>query len=50
SQGLSPLSKGDFFALFWPAWVSTFTKNLILKAFTATGISLVNPDVILDRF
>ena len=50
SQGLSPLSKGDFFALFWPAWVSTFTENLISKAFTATGISPVNPDVILDRF
>jgi hypothetical protein len=50
SQGLSPLSKGDFFALFWPAWVSTFTENLISKAFTATGICPVNPDVILDRF
>jgi hypothetical protein len=50
SQGLSPLSKGDFFALFWPAWVATFREDLILKAFTATGISPVNPDVILDRF
>ena len=50
SQGLSPLSKGDFFALFWPAWVHTFREDLILKAFTATGICPVNPDVILDRF
>jgi hypothetical protein len=50
SQSLPPLSKGDFFALCWPAWVSTFTENLISKAFTATGICPVNPDVILDRF
>jgi hypothetical protein len=50
SQGLAPLSKGDFFALFWPAWVNTFEKKLILKAFTATGISPVNADVILNRF
>ena len=50
SQGLSPLSKGDFFNLFWPAWVNTFKENLIRKAFTATGISPVNADVILDRF
>lgn len=50
SQGLSPLSKADFFALFWPAWVSTFTKNLILKAFEATSIHPIKPDVILDRF
>ena len=50
SQGLSPLSKGDFFSLFWPAWVATFTEELVVKAFTATGISPINPDVILDRF
>ena len=50
SQGLSPLSKGDFFSLFWPAWVSTFTAELVVKAFTAAGISPVNPDVILNRF
>jgi hypothetical protein len=29
SQGLSPLEKGDFFNLFWPAWVSTFTTDLV---------------------
>ncbi len=36
--------------MFWPAWVSTFTENLVKKAFTATGICPVNPDVILKRF
>jgi hypothetical protein len=50
SQGLSPLSKGGFFALFWPAWVSTFTEELIFKAFSATGIWPLDPDVILNRF
>lgn len=50
SQGLSPLSKGDFFALFWPACVATFSEDLILKAFTATGVSPVQPNVILDRY
>ena len=50
SQGLSPLSKADFFSLFWPAWVSTFNAELVKKAFTATGIYPVNPNVILDRF
>jgi hypothetical protein len=50
SQGLSPLSKADFFALFWPAWVSTFTENLILKAFEATGIHPMDPNVVLNRF
>ena len=43
SQGLSPLEKGDFFNLFWPAWVSTFTMDLVKQAFKATGISPVNP-------
>jgi hypothetical protein len=50
SQGLSPLTKGDFFSLFWPAWVNTFTEKLILQSFTATGINPINPNVILDRF
>lgn len=50
SQGLSSLTKGEFFSLFWPAWVSTFTKKLIRNSFTAPGLSPMNPDVILNRF
>jgi hypothetical protein len=38
SQGLVPLRKGDFFPLFWEAWVSSFKKKLITKAFSTTGI------------
>jgi hypothetical protein len=50
SQGLSVIKKSDFFHLFWKAWVSTFTQGLILKSFEATGISPLQPNVILQRF
>ena len=50
SQGLSPIGKTKFVSLLWPAWMTTFTKTLVLSAFTATGISPPNADVILNRF
>ena len=50
SQGLVPIKKGDFFPLFWKAWISSFQKETILKSFKATGISPPNPEVILKRF
>jgi hypothetical protein len=50
SQGLVPLKKADFFPLFWDAWVSSFNKDLIAKAFSATGIWPMDPQVILHRF
>jgi hypothetical protein len=43
-----PIDKADFFSLFWPAWVNTFTKALVLRAFEATGIHPPNADVILE--
>jgi hypothetical protein len=49
-QGLSVIKKSDFFHLFWKAWVSTFTQGLILRSFEATGISPLQPSVILQRF
>jgi hypothetical protein len=49
-QGLSVIKKSDFFHLFWKAWVSTFTQGLILRSFEATGISPLQPNVILQRF
>jgi hypothetical protein len=36
--------------LFWPSYVSSFTRKNILKAFEATGIKPANPKVILKRF
>jgi hypothetical protein len=50
SKGLLPVKKGDFFGLFWAAWVSTFTVDLIQKAFKAVGVYPFNPNVILERF
>jgi hypothetical protein len=50
SQGLLPVKKSDFFALFWKAWTSSFTQGHIYKAFEATGIIPLNADVILKRF
>jgi hypothetical protein len=50
SQGLVPLRKDDFFPLLWDACASSFKKDLIVKAFSATGIWPMDPQVILDRF
>ncbi|KAF7571799.1 Membrane-bound metallopeptidase [Pyrenophora tritici-repentis] len=50
AQGLAPIKKGDFFPLFWSAWISSFTESLILKAFEATGIWPIDANVILRRF
>jgi hypothetical protein len=50
AQGLIPITKGDFFPLFWEAWTTSFSEELILKAFKATGIWPTNGQVILKRF
>jgi hypothetical protein len=50
AQDLIPIKKGDFFPLFWSAWISSFTESLILKAFEATGIWLIDANIILRRF
>src|SRR5947209_2104126 len=49
SQGLSAIRKRDFFRLFWPAWCCSFVET-IKKAFEATGIAPLNPEVILTKF
>jgi hypothetical protein len=50
TQGLSPIRMGDFFGLFWEAWVASFRKELILKSFSATGIWPKNQTEILKTF
>lgn len=50
SLGYLALKNGDFFILFWKAWVSTFTQETILSSFEATGISPPNPHRVLNRF
>ncbi|EOA85915.1 uncharacterized protein SETTUDRAFT_78617, partial [Exserohilum turcica Et28A] len=50
SQGLASMSKRDFFPLFYQAWQASLKETTILNAFKATGISPLNPEVILQRF
>jgi hypothetical protein len=50
SLGYLPIKKGDFFPLFWSAWITPFKKETILKSFEATGIWPMNANVILQRF
>jgi hypothetical protein len=49
-QGLTSISKRDFYPMFMAAWEALFKKDTILKAFEATGLSLFKPEVILKRF
>lgn len=49
-QGILGIDKSDFFNLFWPAWVNTFTKTLVETSFSATGIHPPNADVVLNKF
>ena len=49
-QGLTSMSKTDFYPMFMAAWEASFKKETILKAFEATGLSPLNPEVILKRF
>jgi hypothetical protein len=50
SQGLSTVAKRDFLSLFWKAWTSTATPQLIKRAFECTGIWPPNSTPILKRF
>jgi hypothetical protein len=46
---LLSVKNGDFFPLFWRAWVTSFKEEAILKFFEATGIWLKDREVILER-
>ena len=50
TQGLVPLTKGDFFPLFWDAYNASFIPENILKSFEVTGISPPNASKVLNRF
>jgi hypothetical protein len=50
SRGLISIAKRDFFSIFWRAWEPTMQPSLIKKAFEATGLSPLNPAVVLERF
>jgi hypothetical protein len=50
SQGLLTVKQGDFFPLFWAAWISSFTTANILSSFKNTGIIPMDPDMVLRKF
>jgi hypothetical protein len=50
SQGLTSMSKRDFYPMFMAAWEASFKEETILKAFEVTGLSPLNSEVILKRF
>ena len=47
SQGLSSVTKRDFFRLFWPAFINSFTSKNILSGWAKTGINPLDPEVVL---
>jgi hypothetical protein len=50
SQGLSHITKRDFFRLFWPAWGKALSSKNILSSWRTVGISPLNPEIGLTRF
>jgi hypothetical protein len=49
-QNIVGFKKRNFFSILWEAWKSSFTKELVKRAFEVVGIEPVNPSLILDRF
>ena len=49
-QGLSTITKRDFFCMFYKPWETSFKSVTILKAFEVTGLSPFNPQKVLQRF
>jgi hypothetical protein len=48
--GLNPIKKGDFFPLFWSAWMSSFKETTIRKSFEACGIWPMDASPVLNKF
>ena len=46
-QGLTSITKRDFFRLFYKAWGDSFIEENIFKAFKSTGLSPFDPEVVL---
>ena len=49
-QGLSSITKRDFFSLFYIAWEVSFHQKSIVKAFECTGLVPFEPQKVLSRF
>ena len=42
------MKKSDFFGLFYKAWLQTFTEDVVLQSFKATGIHPPDPSPVLN--
>lgn len=50
SEGLTAVTKRDFFGLFWPAWQKAFTEANISSGWSKTGLWLFDPSVVMRIF
>ena len=50
SEGLTAVSKRDFFSLFWPAWQRSFTEANISSGWSKTGLWPFDPSVVMSIF
>jgi hypothetical protein len=50
SQGLSHISKRDFFKLFWPSWNRALSAKNIESAWKSVGLWPWDPEIVLARF
>jgi hypothetical protein len=49
-QGLSHMTKRDFFRLFWSSWNKAFSIKNINSAWESVGLHPWNPEIVLARF
>ena len=49
SQGLSGLGKRDFFDLFWPAYINTFTAANIASGWLKTGLYPFDSELVISQ-
>jgi hypothetical protein len=50
SQGIVGVTRSNFSTIFWPAWVRTFNRELILRSFEAVGVWPMDAQTVLKRF
>jgi hypothetical protein len=50
SEGLTRLTKRDFFRLFWTAFGKAFTQSNIESGWRKTGLHPFQPEAVLDKF
>ena len=50
AEGLTRITKRDFFRLFWKAYNKAFKPSNIFSGWKKTGLYPFAPEVILDKF